>query len=149
MAAASRPRVPRIQLKLAAGETLCDHCTARCCKYFALPVDSPTTREDYDTLRWFLLHRDATLFTDDDTWYLLVHTECKHLQPDNRCGIYEVRPQVCREYSTEGCDYDDDLVYDRYFETPEQMEEFMPDVLPPVDGRGIRSTRPPVLPILA
>jgi len=40
----------------------------------------------YDFIRWYLLHDFATVFIDDGTWYLLVHTECRHLQPDNRCG---------------------------------------------------------------
>ena len=146
--AASRPRVPRGQLKLQPGETLCDHCTAKCCRYFALPLDEPTDREDYEYLRWFLMHEDATIFVDEGTWYLLVYGKCKHLQPDQRCGIYAVRPQVCRDYSTENCEYDDDLVYDRYFETPEQLEEYIEAVLPPADGQDIRSPRPALLPII-
>jgi len=26
---------------------------------------------------------------------------CPHLQPDNRCGIYDRRPQICRDYSAD------------------------------------------------
>ena len=37
---------------LAPGAVLCDHCTARCCHYFALPIDTPVDRNDYDNLRW-------------------------------------------------------------------------------------------------
>ena len=30
---------------------------------------------------------------------------CPHLLPDNRCGVYEDRPKVCRDYSAdEICD---------------------------------------------
>jgi Fe-S-cluster containining protein len=128
-------------------ESLCDHCTAKCCKYFALPLDEPTDREDFEFMRWFLLHDQAAVFTEEGTWYLLVHTQCKHLQPDNRCGIYATRPPVCREYSTEDCEYEDDWVYDHYFETSEQVEEYMEAVLGPTDG-DIRSPRPQLLPIL-
>jgi Fe-S-cluster containining protein len=129
------------------GDVLCNHCTAKCCRYFALPLDEPTDREDFEFIRWFLLHDQAAVFTEEGIWYVLVHTQCKHLQADNRCGIYATRPPVCREYSTEDCEYEDDWVYDHYFETSEQVEEYMEAVLGPTHG-DIRSPRPPLLPIL-
>jgi len=130
------------------GESLCDHCTAKCCKYFALPMDRPKTRKDYDYIRWFLLHERASAFIEDGTWYLLVHTRCKHLLPDNRCGIYETRPEICREYTTDDCEYDDDWVYEQYFETAEQVAEYMEAVLPRKRGESLRSPRPTLLPVL-
>jgi Fe-S-cluster containining protein len=128
---------------------LCDHCTAKCCRYFALPIDTPTERHDFDTIRWFLLHERASVFVDDGTWYLLVHTKCKHLQPNNLCGIYETRPQICRDYTTDACEYDDDWTYDQYFETPEQLMEYVEAVFPPPRGGTIRSPKPVGLPILS
>ncbi len=128
-------------------EILCDYCTAKCCRYFALPIEEPKTRGDFDFIRWYLLHGQATVFTEDDSWYLLVHTVCKHLQPDNRCGIYDTRPQICREYSVEGCEYEDDWTYEHYFETPEQVDEYAEAVLPKDRGESIRSRKPPLLPI--
>ncbi|HEV3416879.1 MAG TPA: YkgJ family cysteine cluster protein [Pirellulales bacterium] len=128
-------------------EVLCSHCIAKCCRYFALPLDEPEDQEDFEFIRWFLLHDQATVFTEEGTWYLLIHTTCKHLQPDNRCGIYNTRPQVCRDYSTKDCEYEDDWVYDHYFETSEQVEEYMEAVLGPTDG-DIRSAKPALLPIL-
>jgi Fe-S-cluster containining protein len=129
-------------------EVLCDHCTAKCCHYFAMPIDTPEDRRDYDFIRWFLLHDRATVFTEDEDWYLLVHTSCKHLQPDHRCGIYETRPRICREYSTDNCEYDEDATYDRYFETAEQVHEYAEAVLPPRKRKGIRSSRPSLLPVI-
>ncbi|MFM8579643.1 MAG: YkgJ family cysteine cluster protein [Planctomycetaceae bacterium] len=143
-----------------ADRVLCESCTAKCCRYFALPIDTPDTREELEYVRWFLLHDQATVFVEDDDWYVCVHTVCKHLQDDNRCGIYETRPQICREYTTKDCEYEDDWVYDRFFETPEQVEEYMDAVLG-LGGeevgeafrkkslrRSIRSPKPPLLPIL-
>jgi Fe-S-cluster containining protein len=135
--------------ELGSDENLCDYCTAKCCRYFALPIDTPTTRRDYDFLRWYLVHDRASLFTEDETWYLLVHTECKHLQEDHRCGIYETRPQICREYSTSNCEYLDDYTYERYFETPEQVAEYAEAIFPKRRGESIRSPKPPLLPVLA
>jgi Fe-S-cluster containining protein len=28
--------------------------------------------------------------------FALADGRCRHLQPDNRCGIYESRPEICR-----------------------------------------------------
>ena len=68
-------------------ECLCDYCSAKCCKYFALPIDMPESRKDFDFVRWYLLHGRASVFVDEGDWYMLVHTDCKNLGPDNRCGI--------------------------------------------------------------
>jgi uncharacterized protein len=141
-------RMRRDDVQLKEGESLCDHCVAKCCKYFALPIDKPTERKDFEYIRWFLMHDRATVFVDEDTWYLLVHTECKHLQSDNRCGVYETRPQICRDYTTDNCEYDDNWTYDQYFETSEQIDDYMEVILPKKKGESIRSKMPPLLPIL-
>jgi len=143
----AKPRLKREQLK--PGDSLCDHCTAKCCRYFALPIEEPTTIEDWEFVRWYLLHDAATVFKEDDTWYLLVHTVCKHLGDDNRCGIYHTRPLICQDYSTDNCEYDDDWMYDQYLETAEQAGEFAEAILPRKKGQSIRSAKPPLLPILA
>jgi uncharacterized protein len=135
------------------GECLCDHCTAKCCRYFAFPIDTPATRKEFDYLRWFMLHGRVGIFVDDGTWYMLVYAACKHLQDDHRCGIYETRPQICRDYSTDGCEYEDDSVYDKFFETPEQIWEYAQAVLPPERQHRFSSAPVPptevALPILA
>ncbi len=134
--------------KLPKGESLCDYCTAKCCKYFALPIDEPDTTRDLDFMRWFLLHDRASVFVEDESWYLLVHTTCKHLLPDNRCGIYDTRPEICREYSTDNCEYDEDSVYEKYFETPEQVAEYMEATTLQSELDSIRSAEPPLLPVV-
>ena len=142
---------PRRKLRredLPASDCLCDHCTAKCCKYFALPIDTPESDEEWDYVRWYLLHDRASVFVDEESWYLLVHTQCKHLLPDNRCGIYETRPQICREYSTDNCEYEDEWTYDKYLETPEQVAEYV-EATRKSRGKSIRGPRPALLPILA
>ena len=131
------------------GECLCDYCNAKCCRYFALPIDVPNAKQDFDFIRWYLLHDKATVFVDDGDWYLLVHTDCKHLQSNNMCGIYMTRPQICRDYSTTNCEYDDDAVYDMYFETPEQIVEYAEARLGETRWNDVRSPEPPMLPILS
>ena len=128
--------------ELQPGEALCEHCTAKCCRYFALAIDTPATRKDFDYLRWYLMHERAAVFTEDETWYLLIHTPCRHLQADQRCGVYATRPQICRDYSTKDCEYDEHWVYQRYFETSEQLEEYVEAVLPRAPGQSIRTPQP-------
>jgi Fe-S-cluster containining protein len=130
------------------GKVLCEYCTAKCCRYFALPIETPEDFADFEYIRWYLLHAEATVFTEDGDWYLMVHTECKHLQEDNRCGIYETRPDICREYTTDDCEYDDEWVYEHYFETPEQVFEYAEAVLPPRGKRSLRSPEPALLQVV-
>ena len=141
--------LPKIRRKdVPEGKSLCEYCTAKCCRYFALPIETPETLEDYEFIRWFLLHDRATVFKEDDDWYLLVHTECEHLRPDNMCGIYETRPQICRDYSTKDCEYEDDWTYDFYLETADQVAEYTEAVVRKKKHRSIRSPKPPLLPIV-
>jgi len=140
---------PRLLKKdLPTGECLCDYCNAKCCRYFALPIDTPDCVKDFDYMRWFLLHGQASVFVEDDSWYLLVHTVCKHLQANNLCGIYLTRPEICREYSTDNCEYDEDSTYEKYFETPEQVAEYVEATYGQADLGVLRSPEPELLPIV-
>jgi len=84
---------------------LCTKCVALCCRYFALEIDRPKTVRQYDDIRWYLMHENIIVYIEKKRWYLGILNKCKHLQDDHRCGVYENRPQICREYSTENCDY--------------------------------------------
>lgn len=139
-------KIPREQV--GSEENLCEYCTAKCCRYFALPIETPEAFADYEYIRWYLLHDRASVFKDEEDWYLLVHTVCEHLQDDNRCGIYETRPQICREYTTKNCEYEDDWTYDFYLETADQVAEYTEAVIQK-KGQSIRSPKPPLLPVLS
>lgn len=132
---------------LAPGENLCDHCTARCCRYFALPIDTPETWEEFDYVRWYMLHGRVAVFVENGNWFLMVFGDCKHIEADYRCGIYHTRPQICRDYSTDNCEYADEGCYDKYFETPEQIYEYAEGVMPPRPRR--KSGDAVALPVLS
>jgi uncharacterized protein len=136
----AEPKPRRANLK--PGEVLCNHCAAKCCRYFALPLDTPSTWEEFDSLRWFLMHDRAAVFVEDDCWYLLVQTPCKHLRPDNLCSIYATRPGICRQYKTGNCEFQENWVYDHFLETSEQVEEYVEAVLGPRRGASFRSEKP-------
>jgi Fe-S-cluster containining protein len=124
------PPVPVRRKDLKPGEILCSYCTARCCRYFALPIDAPKTWKDFDNIRWYMMHGRVGVFVDQGTWYLVVYADCQNLRSDNLCGVYEDRPEICRAYSTSGCEYDNDFLYDKLFETPDQIWEYAEAVLP-------------------
>ncbi|MCP4787266.1 MAG: YkgJ family cysteine cluster protein [Fuerstiella sp.] len=128
-----RIQVKREDLKL--DEVLCQHCTGKCCRYFALPLETPKIQDDYDHIRWYMMHGSVSVFVDDGSWYIMVHADCQHLQPDNMCGAYDTRPGICRSYTTDDCEYDSDAAYDQLFETPEQIREYAHAVLPPKPRR--------------
>jgi Fe-S-cluster containining protein len=110
----------------------CHDCTARCCKYFALEIDEPKDAEDFDFIRWYLMHEHVVVWKDDGDWYLEIRTRCKNLLPDNRCAVYETRPQICRDYGWPDednpevpCDYfNEGLDYDLFFDDAERFGEW-------------------------
>ena len=110
---------------------LCEYCTAKCCRYYAFPISKPKVWRDFDYIRWYLIHGKAAIFVDGGTWYIMVTADCQHLQDDNSCGIYHTRPQICRDYTTDDCEYDIDSDYDMLFESAEQIEEYAEAILPP------------------
>ncbi len=104
---------------------LCDQCAALCCRYFALPIDNPTDKRDYDNIRWYLLHQNVVIFVESKQWYIGILNRCKQLRTDNRCGIYETRPAICRSYTTDNCDYHaGDYGYDQLFTSAESFWEW-------------------------
>ena len=107
------------------GSNLCEHCTAACCNHVALPIEIPETRRDFDDIRWYLMHADITVFVEDGDWYIQFATPCRNLEPDNRCGIYETRPKICREYKAGECDYEGGAHdYEHLFTRPEHIEAY-------------------------
>ncbi len=61
---------------------------------------------DFDHLLWQVSHENIEAYKDEDGWFLLIRGHCQHLQAGGACGIYEQRPQVCRDYSNDWCEFD-------------------------------------------
>lgn len=76
----------------------CLQC-ANCCK-----TTSPIFREvDIERIAKKLKmsvsgFQDAYLKFDEDGDWVLQSSPCTFLMPDNKCFIYDIRPQACREY---------------------------------------------------
>jgi Fe-S-cluster containining protein len=111
-------------------KTLCRKCTGLCCRYVALPIETPEDWDDYDDIRWYLYHENINIFVEEGDWYININNKCMKLsETDYKCQIYDKRPRICRGYSDDNCDLtsDDDssYEYELHFTTPEQMEEYM------------------------
>ena len=107
----------------------CDACNADCCKYVATEIDAPTDKNDYDNIRWYLMHKNVNVFIDhDDNWYLEFETVCVHLGDDNRCKIYKKRPAICAMHGVgDGvCEFfGDELPYKICFKNEMDFEKYM------------------------
>lgn len=121
---------------------LCEKCSALCCRYFALPLDNPTTAKDYDNIRWYIMHENVVVYIEKKQWYIGVLTRCKNLQADNRCGIYHTRPQICREYSTDNCDWQGgEYTFDKFFTSAAEIEEYAKEHLPKRKRTSVKKKR--------
>jgi Fe-S-cluster containining protein len=119
---------------------LCDSCAALCCRYISLPIDNPTTRKDYDDIRWYLIHQNIIVYIEKKQWYVGVLNKCKHLQEDNRCGIYETRPNICRKYTTDNCDYHGgEYDFEQLFTSAEHLMSYAEEAL--AKARAKKRTR--------
>lgn len=108
-------------------ENKCDFCTAsKCCTYITHQIDKPRKKDEFDYLLWQVSHENISLFKDDDGWFLMINTPCSHLLSDGGCGIYETRPQICREHSNDNCEFDVNIEdeFDLYFDSYEALLKY-------------------------
>ena len=112
----------------------CHLCSALCCRYFALELDTPEDQEDFDAIRWYLLHGRSWVWVDGGEWYLQVDEPCRFLGPQNECTIYDSRPQICRDYGLPDkrehpedpqCDYyAQNTRHDLEFREPDEIDRY-------------------------
>lgn len=105
-------------------ETKCGFCTnSKCCTYITQAIDTPRSKADFDLLLWQISHKNVQIYQDSDGWFLIIDNSCLHLQEDGGCGIYEARPQICREHSNDFCEFDAPATdgFKRYFENYEAL----------------------------
>ncbi len=84
---------------------------------------APRSKADFDHLLWQISHKGVSIYKDTDGWFLLVEAECNHLKKDGGCAIYETRPQICRDYDNEWCEYDQPAEegFDLYFRSYDEL----------------------------
>ncbi len=111
----------------------CAECGGACCTYVAMEIDKPSCKKDYDHVRWYLLHRDVSVFIDHDkNWFVEFETPCECLGEEGMCAIYEKRPRICRGHGAEEgtCEFFNDP-YQKKFTHHKEFEEYL-------DKKGIK-----------
>jgi uncharacterized protein len=104
---------------------ICTRCVAKCCRYFMLQLDTPTTKSDFENIRWYLCHEGTTVFVEKRVWYLHVDQNCRHLEPNGRCGIYEKRPDICREHDPGTCEFESEYQPDLQFNNIDDLDQYL------------------------
>ena len=128
----------------------CTSC-GLCCSYVAIEVDTPKTVKQATMMLWYVYHEGVSLYVNDDDWMVQFDTTCIHLQPDYRCGVYETRPHICREFSEQDCEVntgDDGKTFYTATEFLEHLAQTRPRVhavvkksfSPPAEGPRMRLT---------
>ena len=100
-------------------EHKCSRChDSKCCTYITQSLDTPRSKDDFETLLWQLAHRNVQVYKDSDGWFLLIDTPCRHLGSKGACGIYDERPPICRSYENDWCEFDEpaETHFDLYFD---------------------------------
>ena len=108
-------------------ETKCSFCTQQiCCTYTTQEIDTPRSVDDFDHMLWQMAHQGIQYYKDEDGWFLLMNNRCQFLLPEGGCGIYETRPQVCREYSNDFCEYDASAEegFEYFFKTYQELDTY-------------------------
>jgi Fe-S-cluster containining protein len=91
-----------------------------CCTYLAVGIDGPTNAKSATEILWHLYHEGITIYRDgDNEWMVQFESRCRHLLDDNKCGIYEQRPHICRDYSEESCEVNADGVGTTFYSPAE------------------------------
>ena len=86
----------------------CSRCTGTiCCTYITEALDTRRSKNDFKHLLWQVSHQNIEIYKDESGWYLLISGRCEHIQDNGACGIYEDRPEICREYSNDWCEFDE------------------------------------------
>ena len=103
----------------------CVKCSGKCCRYFMLELDTPRSKSDFENIRWYLAHEEIIIYIEKKQWFMLVATPCRFLDAENKCGIYDNRPQICREHDPFDCEFDQAYSADQKFETLEDLDRYI------------------------
>ena len=125
-------------------ENKCSFCKGSiCCTYITQQIKAPHSKLDYMNLLWQVSHEHVSLYKDEDGWSLLIEGKCAHLQPNGHCGIYETRPQACRDYSNDYCEFDAPSVEvtKMYFPTYDSLLRYCKKKFKRWDGKGAKKEK--------
>ncbi|MCK5696939.1 MAG: YkgJ family cysteine cluster protein [Gammaproteobacteria bacterium] len=105
-------------------ETKCSYCFKTiCCQYITQQIDSPKKKADFQVMLWQIAHANVEFYKDEDGWFLMFITPCEQLEATGGCAIYNQRPDICREYDNDYCEYDASAEenFELYFKTYDEL----------------------------
>ncbi len=106
--------------------TPCRKCDAKCCRYFAFHIVAPKTKEDIETIRWYLAHTGVTVFIERRRWYVEIDNDCRYLTKDFKCSIYDKRPAICKEHEPSSCEFTfTEFDHEHIFHTMEEFDRYL------------------------
>ncbi len=90
-----------------ANEEPCTGCEAYCCKTLVFPQSVPQHISNLDYFRFCLGFPGVELGVGEGGWSLVVKTQCRYLDADHRCVLFDLpgRPLICKYYDAWKCDY--------------------------------------------
>ena len=87
------------------------------------------------------MHENIIVGIDNENeWYIEFKTKCKALQDDGKCSIYELRPQICRDYDPEECERNGEgSVWKHKFENREDFLKYLEKANPKMHKKIINT----------
>lgn len=86
-------------------------------------IKRPRLKHEIETLRWYLHFDTVQIYIRSHRWHLLVKGKCIYLSKKNLCTIYDRRPDVCRDHSSDACEMSGQW-YDQMFTTPKDLDAY-------------------------
>lgn len=107
----------------------CENCAALCCKYIVLDIDTPEELKDFENIKWYVVHKNTEVFVDDEgVWNIRFLTKCDQLDKNNKCKIYQTRPEICKEFSSKTCPQNKEYEEILTFKKIEDVEDYIKNV---------------------
>jgi len=102
----------------------CDGCPASCCRDLNMAIGAPRTKDEIDDLLWQVQFDTVRIYIRNRRWYLLVEGDCMYLDKNDRCIIYDHRPDKCRKHLPPECEKYGDF-WDIMFNNPQELEAYL------------------------
>ncbi|GAG06473.1 unnamed protein product [marine sediment metagenome] len=108
----------------------CNECNAECCRDVSIEVDKPESFDDFETLKWFLAHKNIEIYVDHEgDWMVEFKTDCKNLDENNKCRVYTNRFKICRGHEPDECVINGSGEhFKRVFKKEEDVDEYMKEI---------------------
>jgi len=105
----------------------CEECNGKCCRDVSIEMDAPKKFEDFEILKWFLAHKNISVYIDQEgEWLVEFKTDCKFLNKDSTCKIYKERYAICQDHEPDECIKNGSgKHYKTFFKNADDVDKYM------------------------